>query len=261
VDPRQFLQVIEHDPVTWDLPVRAELSGGRGQLFGGVALGAAVEQLEALTGRPAVWATGQYISNVFPPDVVRLDAEAVVEGRNLTQARVIAHVDGQEVLTVHAALGSRDYPGHGRWAVMPTVPGPDECAPRTTFGGSAGRLHHLVEQRTAAGEWGDATSSPSGLTRVWMRMPGSLVGTTFGLATVADFLPIAIRAAMARDSVFGASLDNTVRYVARADTEWVLADFAMVAIDGGIGHGNVRLWAPDGELLAVGSQTCMLRDL
>ena len=261
MDARQFLQVIEHQPAAWDLPVRVELAGGRGQLFGGVALGAVVEQLEALTGRPAVWATGQYISNAFPPDVVRLDAEVVVEGHNLTQARVLGHVDGREVLTVHAALGRRDYPGHGRWVVMPVVPGPDQCAPRDTYPDTPGRLHHLVEQRIAAGEWGDAASSPSGLARVWVRMPDSLMGSTLGLAIAADFIPLAIRAALGRESAFGASLDNTVRYVTRADTEWVLADFAMAAIDDGIGHGSVRLWSPDGELLAVGSQTCMLRDL
>ena len=111
MDARQFLQVIEHDAATWSLPVRVDLAGGRGQLFGGVALGAAVTQLEDLTGRPVVWATGQYISNAFPPDVVRFDAEVVVEGHNLTQARVIGHVDGREVLTVQAALGRRDQRG------------------------------------------------------------------------------------------------------------------------------------------------------
>jgi acyl-CoA thioesterase II len=261
VDARQFLQVIEHDAATWDLPVRVELAGGRGQLFGGVALGAAVTQLEDLTGRPVVWATGQYISNAFPPDVVRFDAEVVVEGHNLTQARVIGHVDGREVLTVQAALGRRDYPGDGRWVVMPTVPAPDQCPPRETFPDSPGRLHYLVEQRIAAGEWGDASSSPSGLARVWVRMADALMGSTLGLAIAADFVPLAIRAALGRETAFGASLDNTVRYVARADTEWVLADFAMSAIEDGIGHGSVRLWSPEGELLAVGSQTCMLRDL
>jgi acyl-CoA thioesterase len=261
VDTRQFLQVIEHDPATWDLPVRAELAGGRGQLFGGVALGAAVEQLEALTGRPAVWATGQYISNAFPPDVVRFDAEVVAEGHNVTQARAVGHVDGREVLTVHAALGRKDYPAEGRWVVMPSVPGPDECSPRAWFEDSPGRLHHLVEQRTAAGEWGDAGFSPSGLARVWVRMPGSPIGTTMGLAVAADFIPLAIRAALGRASAFGASLDNTVRYLARSPTEWVLADFAIAAIGDGIAHGSVRLWSAGGELLAVGSQTCLLRDL
>jgi acyl-CoA thioesterase len=261
VDTRQFLQVIEHDPATWDLPVRVELAGGRGQLFGGVALGAAVEQLEALTGRPAVWATGQYISNVFPPDVVRLDAVVEAEGHNVTQARVLGHVDGREVLTVHAALGRKEYPAEGRWVVMPHVPDPAQCPPRPSFEESPGRLHHLVEQRIAAGEWGDAAFSPSGLARVWVRMSGSLIGTTMGLAIAADFIPLAIRAALGRESAFGASLDNTVRYVARAETEWVLADFAIAAIGDGIAHGSVRLWSPGGELLAVGSQTCLLRDL
>ncbi|MCP4084510.1 MAG: thioesterase family protein, partial [Actinomycetia bacterium] len=51
------------DPHVWNLPVTPAIGGGMGQLFGGCALGPAIEQLEEMTGRPAAWAAAQFINN------------------------------------------------------------------------------------------------------------------------------------------------------------------------------------------------------
>ena len=45
------------DPSRWQLPVVPRLCSGMGALFGGAGLGASVEALERVTGRPLVWAT------------------------------------------------------------------------------------------------------------------------------------------------------------------------------------------------------------
>ena len=75
-----------HNPTRWVLPVAEGVTGGRGQLFGGCALGAAAVALEALTGRPLAWATCQYLANSFPPDIVDIDLKVAVTGHNVAQS-------------------------------------------------------------------------------------------------------------------------------------------------------------------------------
>ena len=71
-------------------------------------LGAAISALEGTTGRPIVWATAQYLSFAGVGSVVDIDVTVAVEGHRTTQARAVAHVGGSEIITVNAALGSRD---------------------------------------------------------------------------------------------------------------------------------------------------------
>ena len=57
----------------------------------------------------------------------------------------------------------------------------------------------------------------------------------------------------------GNSLDNTIRIVRLVPTDWVLLDTRIHAVQGGFGHGAVLLWAETGELLAVASQSTIVR--
>lgn len=248
------------DPLRWRLPVSVGLTGGAGQLFGGCSLGAAVAVLEQLTGRPAAWATAQFLSNAFPGEVLDLECRLVVEGFNFVQAQVTGRVGERDVVAVMAALGTKRFDGAGRWVAMPPAPAPDACLPRVSFGPDPGGLSKRFEHRIAAGEWGDENHSPTGTVRLWMKMDELAVGSSVGLAIGADFLPMGLRAALGRD-LFGTSLDNTIRYVARSDAEWVLADLQVDVLDDGVAHGTVHLWTPQGELLAVASQTCGMREL
>ncbi|MGD9750795.1 MAG: acyl-CoA thioesterase [Acidimicrobiia bacterium] len=250
-------------PERWRLPVTDAVTGGVGQLFGGVAFGAAVAVLEELTGKPAAWATAQFLSNAFPPEQLELDATVVVHGHNFSQARVVGHVGDREVVSVLAALGAKRFDGNGMWRVMPLVAPPDQCARRAAFGPDPGGLHTRIEQRIVEGEWGNEAFSPAGVCRVWMRMADGFAATPAGLAVVADFLPLGIRSALGRE-LFGSSLDNTVRYVQPPPPDhdgWVLADLQVDAVQHGVGHGTVHLWSGDGTLLAVASQTCSMREL
>src|SRR3954449_5422840 len=114
------------DPRHWRLPVVPSLCSGLGALFGGAGLGACVEALEQATGRPLVWATGQYLSYARPPAVLDIRVTEVVRGHQVSQARAVASVEGDEILTVNAALGHRDVPYRGEGAIRPDVPGPDD---------------------------------------------------------------------------------------------------------------------------------------
>src|SRR3954451_5640828 len=103
------------EPHIWRMPVVPSLISGTGALFGGCGLGAAIEVMEQCTGRPCVWATAQYLSYARPPSVLDLDVDEVVRGHQLSQARVIARVGDEEILTVIAALGRRELPFEGQW--------------------------------------------------------------------------------------------------------------------------------------------------
>src|SRR4051812_17539832 len=132
VDARTFLGLeATDDPLQWRLPVTRGLSTPGDFLFGGCGLAAGIEALEAASGRPCVWATAQYLS--FAPTGSTLDIEVTLPavGRNITQGRAICRRDGNEIVTVNAALGSRDVAMEGEWAVRPDVSSPDRTPVRS----------------------------------------------------------------------------------------------------------------------------------
>ena len=157
------------DPDVWQLPVIPALCSGRGTLFGGAGLGAAIESLEHTTGRPLVWATAQYLSYARPPSVVEIAITEIVRGHRSSQARAIARVDSEEIFTVTAALGARDFPMSGSWAIRPDVPLPGE---------SPG-MRSLILPRLAARCSGVMDKSPS---------LSSLASSTKACATEPSFL-------------------------------------------------------------------------
>jgi acyl-CoA thioesterase II len=246
-----------HNPTRWVLPISAGITGGRGQLFGGCALGAAALALEALTERPLAWATCQYLANAFPPDIVDIDLRVAVVGHQVTQARAIGHVADREVFSVQAALGHRTYPGRGRWVEAPDVPGPDRCPPLARGDRDPGGLSSRMEQRVAHGqarEDGEFEQADDGRIALWMRLPGELAGTAMGQCVVGDMLPSAVRAALG-ERIWGSSLDNTVRLFGAEPTEWVLVDFRVDVVANGFSTGTGYVWSEDRQLLGLASQT------
>src|SRR3954467_13333886 len=134
-----------------EMPIVPSLISGTGALFGGCGLGAAIEVMEQLTGRPCIWATAQFLSYAQPPSVVQFDAVEVVRGHRISQARVIAHVGETEILTVLGALGHRPLDLEGQWAVMPAVPGPLDSPPREMMNHHEGTIASRLDTKLANG--------------------------------------------------------------------------------------------------------------
>lgn len=244
------------DPRIWAQPLVPELTGGRGGLFGGCAVGAVIAGLERATGRPLGWVTGQFLTACRPPDELRFEIDRLVEGRNITQATVVARVDGADVLAFQAALGARPATdGRLRSGSVPAAPRPDQCPPVEPPSGTGGLRPRFDGRSVPAGAGDDPATS-----RWWFRTDELAdQGDPALLAVVLDFVPMALSAALARP-VFGASLDNTVRVVERAATPWVLAELTLDSLTDGIAHVTGRAWTEAGVLLAVGSQTCVVAD-
>jgi acyl-CoA thioesterase len=250
---------------TWRMEVVRSLTSGTGALFGGVGLGACIEVMEQLTGRPCVWATAQFLSYAEPPAVVQFDAVEVVRGHKISQARVIAHAkspDGRdtEILTVLGALGHRPLDLEGQWAVMPDVPGPLESPPRVMLNHHEGRISSRLDAKLARGRSPfELDGHPLGENAaLWVRVPEMLDMSAAALAIIGDFVPFGIGQALGKRAG-GNSLDNTLRVAHRVPTEWVLADVRVSAIADGFGHGLVHLWSLDGTLLGTASQSTIVR--
>jgi len=251
------------DPHAWRLPVVPGLSTGGGFLFGGCGLAAAIESMERTTGRPCVWATAQYLSHARPPSVLDIAVTEAVVGSSVTQARAVARVADDEILTVNAALGRRSVEADGEWAVRPEVPPPAACPTR-----DLSFRHHdketvmtRIEVRLASGRQEAEIDGTPGTGRfaLWARVPEGMAMSAAALAVLGDYVPSGIRQATGR-TMGGTSLDNTLRVVRLVDTEWVLLDIRIHAVAHGFGHGLVHQWAEDGTLLATASQSALLRE-
>ena len=264
MDAREFLGLrATGDPRHFTLDVVPGVCTVGGFLFGGCGLGAAIEALQQITGRPAIWAVAQYLSFARPPE--RLDIEVTVaqHGHQTSQARAVAHVGDREVLTVNAALGTRTSERSGpwsvQWATMPAVPPPLDCPPRDGLTDDES-LRQRLDMRVARGRNFaelDGTRG-DGESALWARVPEVLEMSVATLAILGDYVPFGVGQALG-EFVTGTSLDNTLRVCSLVPAEWVLIDVRVFAVGNGFGHGLVHLWAEDGTLLATASQSCIVR--
>lgn len=262
MDARSFLGLEStDDPQRFRLPIVPLLCTGGNFLFGGAALGAAITALEQATSRPVVWATAQYLSFAHPPDVLDIRVTVPIEGRQITQARATASVGDTEILTVNAALGRRPFDAGGTWATFPDVPPPDACPPRThRFTSVDEHIMSRFEQRLAKGRNVDELDGRpgDGSSALWVQLPEGLEVSGAALAILGDFVPFGIGQALGIGAG-GTSLDNTLRIASLVDTRWVLLDVQIHAIAQGFGHGRVLLWSEDRTLLAIASQSAIVR--
>ena len=56
-----------------------------------------------------------------------------------------------------------------------------------------------------------------------------------------------------------AGQNNTIRFARIAATEWLLAEIQIEAVHNGVVHGSMHLFAQDGTLMALASQSMILR--
>jgi acyl-CoA thioesterase len=258
-------------PAAFDLAIEPGLCVGppdRLFMFGGVGLGASLAALEAVTGRPAVWATAQYETYVRPGETVRLAVEERVRGNQVSQARVSATAEGREILCVQAALGMRESPASGQWTLAPRAAPPADCPPRLLWPDRhPDDLHSRVEFRIARGSMHGTDRGgahvPDGNVQLWARPnpatlgPDHPIDTAF-IAVVADYVPSGIGPALGRDAG-GNSLDNSIRFHRRVPTRWLLCDLKIHGVAHGFAHGRMHIFAETGELLATASQSLILR--
>ena len=264
--PSRTADSTEVENAHWQLALSQRMSGGRGSLFGGVGLAAGIVALELATGKPVIWATGQYLSLTQIGEQLDLEVILPARGRNVVQGRVVGRVSDhaasesdREVITIIGAAGARPSSGDGCWQKAPSVPPPGQC-PIVPERHGNGSVHEHIELRLAAGMFGFSgfgTPSADGRSALWVRMP-EVEHDAGALAIIADYMPSVLGNAMGH-VMHCTSLDNTIRFAGPTASEWVLCDNRMEFAGNGFGHGSAHLWNERGELLATASQSMIVR--
>jgi acyl-CoA thioesterase len=241
------------DPDRWAFELTSGLSRFDGKLYGGTGLAAITAVMEAATGRDALWATVQFAASADIGERIVCLVEVLAHGRRTSQVRLTATVGDRIVL---AGLGATGQPRSGGLEVqigeMPAAGLPEDSPPWSPGVGFAPPAQmrgwlELAEVREVLGH-GSAMV-------LWARMRDQ-PHTRATLGFLADLVPTAVVRAAGRTGA-GTSLDNAIRFGPAPDTEWIVIDLEPYLASGGYLHGAARLWAPDGTLLAVASQTAV----
>lgn len=242
-----------------------------GLLYGGAAIGTSMTVAAALTGRPTLWMTTQFVSSVTRGAQVAVEVEVLAAGRRTSQVRVTGTApDGSVVFASLGATGAHKTNGlTGNFDAAPLVSPPGESSPLgnpfSRMADAAGiELPHLPEPRgfaTAVESRQPTLSSHpdpgAGRECLWLRRRDGGPLTPAVVAYLADLVPSSVARAAGRLGG-GTSLDNTFRVGTWIDTEWVLLDFRPHFAVGGYGSGTALLWTEDGELLATAAQTASM---
>lgn len=262
MDARTFLGI---DPLgdradlRWRLAVTPALATRGNFLFGGCGLGAALVALEAVSGRPPIWATAQYLSFAMVDETVDYQLALVATGRRATQARAVARVGDREILTVNAALGAGRSGERAVWEPPLDVPPPRDCPPRRFASAARTTVIDRIDVRQAKGALLDDLGAVAGPdSALWVRIPDHLSPSAATLAIFGDLVTVGLSQLLGRP-VVNRSLDNTLRVIQLVPTDWVLCDIRIHAAVNGYAHGRAFLRAEEGTLLATASQSMSYR--
>lgn len=230
-----------------------------GALYGGTGLAVSVVAMEAATQRHALWCSTQFVSQPFKGDTVTWEVERLAVGRRAAQLLVRASANDQTAFVAIGSTGVAKEDGlTGQYVPMPSVTTPGESPDRmrampVDLSEDSWAKH--IEMRDAE------LLAPGPTVALWARRRDAGPITPAVLAFIADFVPLGVARAAGKLGA-GASLDNSMRFKGGvADTEWVLIELLGELANGGFGHGSLRAWTEDGELIATGSQSASMKYL
>lgn len=239
------------DPDSFRFQLGPSLARHDGQFYGGAGLAAFTNAMARRTGRHPLWVTTQFVSSARIGERVECWVEVLAEGRSTSQTRMSATVGDRVLLAGLGSAGaSRDDGLAGNLGGMPEVSGPDDAEGWAFIGPNRTEVDPFGPMLTA--EFRRARGM-RGMTRLWVRMKGEDQSPE-SLAYLADIVPAGVVRAAGRAGA-GSSLDNSIRFGPPPETDWVLLDVEPYFAHNGFVHGAVRIWSPDGTLLAVASQT------
>jgi acyl-CoA thioesterase len=228
-----------------------------GGLYGGTGLAMSVLAMQAATGREVLWATTQLVSSPQMGAEIEWTSDVLAMGKRAAQVLVRATSAGQLVYT---AVGSTGIPSAdgltAQYQVMPKVSPPGDSAHRESFATAVNPNSYTSNielfEADILGAGPDAA--------LWVRRHDGGSFSPAAIAFAADFVPLAIARAAGKIGA-GSSLDNSMRFRGGDGPTWILLDLVGDFAFGGYGHGVVRVWSEDGELLATGSQSAAMRYL
>jgi acyl-CoA thioesterase len=233
-------------------------SNPSGRFYGGAGVAATVALMEAATGRRALFTAAQFLSTASREDELDLEVDVRTAGKRSSQVQVHTTLGGVDVIAAIGATGDPRAPLTTTFDAMPEVPGPDACpVVEAMVPGDLSRSRFSVTEHRLAAEGAELAPRGSQVA-FWARVEGRTM-TPAMLAYVGDVVALGMFRAVDVAMAGATSLDNTLRVGPPVDTEWALLELHAHSVADGYGHGTVSMWAPDGTLLAMVSQTLVLR--
>ena len=238
------------DELRWQLPISPNVANYLGVMHGGCALAAVTAAAETWSERPVASASAQFMSRVPLGGSAEITFDIGSAGKRMTQvlAQITDAADGSVLMRALLSLGGRRLGIDQDWAQPPDVPEPHEWQRRSVPANAVPSFSTDADIRFGPYSAGDRRIL------CWARLAGTLASTRQGLIALADTLATGMHLSLGR-KWRGASLDNTVRIAGDAACEWVLLDIETDGFHNAVGHGVVRMFTPDGELLASGNQS------
>jgi acyl-CoA thioesterase len=254
-----FAQGPSRDEGSFELT--SDLARHDGVLYGGTGAAATVMAMETATQRDAIWVLTQFVAPAYVGERIDWVVHALAQGRHVAQLQVTATVDDR---LIFSALGATGHPRPngltGQFDTMPRVSPPEDSPPLRHGPGWPERndlwVHPNLEFREAA----FGSKRPPAHLALWARLKNGADLTRAGIAYLADRVPMAISRGAGRMAP-GSSLDNCVRFAEIPRTEWILFELRGQVASDGYGHGSLTAWAPDGTLVAIGSQSATMAHL
>jgi acyl-CoA thioesterase len=252
--------------------------------FGGTTMATTIRAAVAELDRPDLVPVGaeSTFCQAVPCGPVALHVEVLRSGRNGAQALVrLWALDpqdpdprgpvGNDIVTA-VVMGRRkqttlEFPSDP----APDVPDPGSCPTRDDHADSPFRLipyHRQTDFRMAVGEFAAGRPVPAGepLTASWFRFNVSPLrddGTwePSALAIPGDILGAAVHAGLGSQSgyFFVISLQIGLKFVADLRSEWVLQHTRAHSASAGYASGIAELYDLDRNLVAIATQTALLR--
>jgi acyl-CoA thioesterase len=250
-----WLGLDRHGEGRWSFELTSPFTRHDGKLYGGTGIAVMVATMEAETAREALWTTVQYAGSADIGERIDCHVEVLANGKRTSQVRMTATVGERTVLAAIGATGQpRVGPVEVTLPVRPDVPAPADCE---EWGSSHRRWRAAagIDEDAPPTSWlqiaemRQATESGA----IWARMKDG-VQTRATVAFLADMVPSAVVRAAGKMGG-GTSLDNSMRFGRIVETDWILLDMDPWFGTGGYLHGAARVWAEDGTLLGVASQT------
>ncbi len=248
----EWLGLEQQSEGAWRFELKSQLGRGDGKLYGGTGLAVSVALMETVTNRDALYCTTQFSGSANTGAVLDCEVEVLASGKRSSQLRITVSEGDRLVLTSLGATGEHNDALEVQVHQMPDVAGPDQAEDWMA------RFRLAQPNMPPHQGWAELAELKrveldNGHFAMWGRMRDHKM-TRPGLGFIADFVPVSVTRAAGVDGA-GFSLDNSIRYGYFVDTEWVLLDFDPWFAAGSYLHGAVRLFAEDGTLLGVASQT------
>lgn len=245
---------------SWRLVVDRQLCLGppdSKHLSGGACTAAMIAAVEATTGLTLIEASTRFIAAPLAGVDARIHADVIKAGRTITTARAVLAGPGGDAATLSCSLTAPSADVQSVWRTAPEVPPPGDCGRIPFVREDPDDLHSQLDMRIANNPGKDR----DGRLVFWVQAPDKFeVQASVFLALVADYLPEAIHFNLGRRA--GAvSLDNSIRIASRTPSRWLLCETRLAAISGGLFHGEMAMFSDSGALLALASQSGLVRRL